>query len=120
MVIIILIISLYTIIIAGTMYLGCFIDDSSNRTLPNFPLIHFGMTRAYCAEYCAYKNQRYAGIQFSYKCFCGDSDADYNKYGQVDESECNMSCSGNASEVCGGVRRQKVFLGKGLKIFLRN
>ncbi len=48
----------------------------------------------------------YAGVQFSEECFCGDS---YGSQGQADESECNMQCKGDATEMCGAANRNSVY-----------
>ena len=68
------------------------------------------MSRAMCLNFCALNNYRYAAVKNS-GCYCDDSDDIYNKYGQANESECDIPCSGNASEMCGGEWTQNIFLG---------
>ena len=71
------------------------------------------MTRDQCIQHCASKYQRYAAVQYASQCYCGDSDDDYDRYGAADEGDCDMPCSGNFDEMCGGGWRQNVFeLGK--------
>ncbi len=67
------------------------------------------MTRSYCWQHCASHNQRYAAVQDASDCLCGSSDDDYNTYGMAADSECNMQCTGNSNEICGGFWRQNVF-----------
>ena len=44
-----------------------------------------------------FKGYRYAATQFKTFCSCGQS---YGRYGK--SNNCNMSCSGNKNEICGG------------------
>lgn len=42
------------------------------------------------------------------KCWCGDSDTDYDKHG---EGVCNYPCTGDANEICGGKNAISVYEG---------
>ncbi len=53
-----------------------------------------------------FQGKDYAGVQFSTACFCGDS---YGAQGEATESDCNMQCSGNANQMCGGPSRNSVY-----------
>ena len=56
-----------------------------------------------------FQGYKYAGTQYSKECFCGDS---YDKYGPADN--CDMACSGDASQTCGGTWALQVYeIGKG-------
>ena len=48
----------------------------------------------------------YAGVQYTSECFCGNS---YGKYGSLPESSCNMPCSGNKTQICGGTWSNSVY-----------
>lgn len=52
-----------------------------------------------CLQYCSTKGYAYAGVEFSSECYCGhsvsNSKADTEGY-------CNMTCSGNKMQICGG------------------
>ena len=81
---------------APAKYLGCYLDKQDRDlqgamgTAPN---------NAACQAFCADRGFHFAATQWGSQCFCGDS---YGKYGRLPESSCNMGCSGNASEKCGG------------------
>ncbi len=77
-------------------YLGCF-KDTGDRDLSGYSFSRSGMTTQICLDTCQQKGFSYAGTQYSSQCFCGNS---YGKYGKA--SNCNMPCSGNKTETCGG------------------
>ena len=60
------------------------------------------MTAAYCAELCA--DYLFFGTQYSSECFCGN---DYGTHGV--SSNCNMECSGDSTEICGGGYANSVY-----------
>lgn len=47
--------------------------------------------------------------QYFWQCFCGES---YNGNGRLNEGSCTTNCSGNKSEICGGVNALSVYAGK--------
>ena len=52
----------------------------------------------------------YAGVEYRYACFCGDaSRSQYFAENEVDESECDMTCTGDDSLTCGGGSRINVY-----------
>lgn len=59
----------------------------------------------------------YAGVQYGDYCFCGHT---FGKYGQ--NELCDMNCSGNLSQICGGSWKNTVLslrreLGNFMKYF---
>jgi hypothetical protein len=65
------------------------------------------MTVELCSELCSKRGYRYAGVQFSSWCFCG------NRYGTFGKANnCNMRCSGDSSEICGGSWANSVYKAK--------
>ncbi|CAM9382480.1 unnamed protein product, partial [Ectocarpus sp. 8 AP-2014] len=83
-------------------YLGCYSDPADSRI---FDLVDTSddMTSAVCLANCgAYQ---YYGTQYSTQCWCGDN-ADYDANGA---GECNMACSGDAGEICGGFYAMSVY-----------
>ena len=58
-----------------------------------------------CFEEC--KNFKYAGVQFSKVCFCGNEIARTTEF--LDESECDMPCDGDASQTCGGAWKMNLY-----------
>ncbi|BAT72175.1 conserved hypothetical protein [Thermosulfidibacter takaii ABI70S6] len=90
-------------------YLGCFRDKGdpkglSGRDLNGFIFSSPSMTIYRCISLCADKGFKYAAVQYGSYCFCGNS---YGKYGKA--QNCNMLCSGNRKEICGGVWANSVY-----------
>ncbi|KAI1415769.1 glycoside hydrolase family 16 protein [Hypoxylon sp. FL1857] len=75
--------------------LGCF---QSNSGYPSFSQAasHPGMDNEVCVGHCAGK--KYAGV-FEDTCYCADNLGDARA---VENSMCDVPCSGNGHEVCGG------------------
>lgn len=57
-----------------------------------------------CIQVCASKGFKYAGVQYSESCLCGNS---YGKFGAA--SNCNMACTGDSRQVCGGGNANSVY-----------
>ncbi len=89
-------------------YLGCYIDliDSNGENgEPYFAgqLDINGKTN--CIQACFSVGYQYAGTRNAMECWCGDS---YDSNG-VDANGCNMLCTGNAAEICGGPEHSSVY-----------
>ena len=69
---------------------------------------------AECIVKC--KDHHYAGVQTGSFCFCGDTLPPLSKLRQ--STECNIICSGDASQTCGGVQRANVYVTQSLLNFL--
>ncbi|KAK4032780.1 WSC domain-containing protein [Parachaetomium inaequale] len=87
---------------AGAPYLGCFVDNAA-RALPKNIVSQDGMTAAKCAANCA--GFAYFGTQWSRECYCGNTRPEE----QAAESDCNMPCDGDATEMCGAGMRLSVY-----------
>jgi len=90
-------------------YLGCFKDQGDPYGLSGRDLAAFGfrsdkMTPALCMRECARRGYRYAGVQYSSYCFCGNR---YGRYGRA--TNCNMHCSGGKSKICGGTWANSIY-----------
>ena len=57
-----------------------------------------------CMAACA--GYKYAGMQYSKRCFCGDILPDS---GLKRPEECTTRCPGNAKETCGGSWKMNIF-----------
>ena len=82
-------------------YLGCF-RDNQNRDLPF--LLGTGMSRDECAFAAKNNEMRFYGLQNGGECWTGNS---FGKYGAADN--CNMACSKNVGEMCGGTWANQVY-----------
>jgi hypothetical protein len=83
--------------------LGCFADEMT-RDLPDEAASGGSMSVEICLIDCAHAGYAYAGVQYGNQCFCGNS---YGKYGTA--TDCNMKCSANSGETCGGVYANSIY-----------
>jgi hypothetical protein len=65
------------------------------------------MDYATCASFCT--GYAYFGVEYSSQCFCGDSFV--NPTSQVALDSCNMPCTGDEDEMCGGGDLLNIFQG---------
>ncbi len=80
----------------ASAYIGCY-ADSNNRDLSYFGYSSGNNSTETCVSACKAAGYKYAGTQYSSECYCG------NTYGgQGTSANCNMACSGNGSQTCGG------------------
>ncbi|KAK3898928.1 WSC domain-containing protein [Staphylotrichum tortipilum] len=88
--------------VVGAPYLGCFVDNGA-RVLPDRIISEDDMTAAKCAANC--KGYAYFGTQWSRECYCGNAEPTE----ATPASDCNMPCSGDATELCGAGMRLSVY-----------
>jgi parallel beta-helix repeat protein len=88
---------------APSSYVGCYTDDSS-RALPTY-LMYGGATVESCIAAAATGGFAYAGVQYGGHCFAGDTLA----YDLVPDAECDMPCTADPSETCGGTWRNSIY-----------
>ncbi|XP_065656501.1 uncharacterized protein LOC101240296 isoform X6 [Hydra vulgaris] len=87
-------------------YIGCYIDHlEQGRDLPVRAGVPF-VTPNNCRSACKKTGYRYAGLQYGYLCFCGNS---YGKYDIAPDTDCDTVCSGNETHTCGGLWRNKIY-----------
>jgi WSC domain len=82
------------VVSVNPVYIGCF-TDNSNRVLPAW-LINSGATVESCIAAAKASGYAYAGVEYSGQCFSG------NILTSGPATNCNMPCSSNPSEICGG------------------
>ncbi|CAM9901462.1 unnamed protein product [Hapterophycus canaliculatus] len=96
-------------------FLGCFQDDRDTRILPEMQPISLdsmGATvRTLCKDLCDGQGFDYYATQFGRECWCGSGTPaeTYNLYGQLTDVDCDMACTGDASEKCGGILKASVY-----------
>ena len=88
----------------STEYVGCY-KDSDPRDLPQ-RLHDREVTVRSCVKNCKDLFYRYAGIQFSYLCFCGNK---RGRYGQLPEWKCSSECASKKDEHCGGYWSNSIY-----------
>ncbi|XP_029427244.1 WSC domain-containing protein 2 [Rhinatrema bivittatum] len=87
-------------------YIGCYVDDTHRRALRGVSFFDYKkMTVFRCQDNCAERGYLYAGLEFGAECYCGHKIQALN----VSESECNMQCKGENSNICGGVNRLSIY-----------
>lgn len=65
------------------------------------------MTIESCIAYCAARNFKYAGTEYSHECYCGNTLATGTE--KVADSSCNMACVGDATQPCGAGGKLSLF-----------
>lgn len=88
-----------------TEYVGCF-RDRGQRDLPKLFGNYQAQTRANCLAEAKAKGFKYIGHQYGGECWMSN---DFGRYGQVDDSECNMACKLETNLTCGGGWRNSVW-----------
>ncbi|KAL2074513.1 hypothetical protein VTL71DRAFT_8291 [Oculimacula yallundae] len=87
-------------------YAGCFVDNGSPRTLLyTGPRDRKNQTVQSCVAFCKGNDYQYAGLEYGQECFCG---ASVNNV-QADEADCDFSCTGDNTEICGGNNRISIY-----------
>jgi hypothetical protein len=85
-------------------YIGCFNDPNNPFDLDGHLERSQSNTPQRCVEICKQKGFTYAGVQYSESCLCGNS---YGRFGT--SNNCNMRCTGDQSQICGGINANSVY-----------
>lgn len=85
-------------------FIGCFKDPNSPFDLDGALERSQANTPQRCIETCRAKGFAYAGVQYGESCLCGNT---YGKFGPADN--CTMQCTGDASQICGGINSNSVY-----------
>ncbi|KAM6513609.1 hypothetical protein FALCPG4_015994 [Fusarium falciforme] len=95
-------------VVAGWSYSGCYRDSVVNRVLTgDYYADTDGMTHETCINHCKAGGFKYAGVEYSAECFCGN-DLPPDK---EPDADCNMPCPGDPSKTCGAGNRLSLFVG---------
>jgi len=84
----------------------CTIDNPSRVLSVNFGNSKYN-TPAYCTAKCRSHKYKYAGVQYTTECFCGNTPPDADLI--VADKECSRTCPGDSKKICGGTWRQNVY-----------
>lgn len=94
----------------GWKYVACAKDPAGqSRTLPDVSLDQPDMTVEKCISACDSKGFKYAGLEYSSQCFCGNSIPQDRMPTNGTMGNCLMSCAGDSNEFCGGAARISVY-----------
>jgi hypothetical protein len=84
---------------------GCFLDSVSSRALSSASYADSsGMTAQSCIAFCSSNGYPVAGTEYARECWCGPS-----LPSQAASDGCNMACTGDATQGCGGPNRLTVY-----------
>jgi hypothetical protein len=92
--------------------LGCYTDVVGARTLPLLETVEGGgqtLTIEKCTAACQADGFTYAGVEFAQECYCGNTLQNGGKPAPDGDRFCNMACTGDDDEVCGGPNRLNLF-----------
>ncbi|KAI3396812.1 hypothetical protein diail_11641 [Diaporthe ilicicola] len=89
---------------------GCYAEPADgSRALTKSRTSTHAMTPAACFNICGTSGRVYAGLEYGRECWCGNHLS--NAATMVDPSRCNMKCSGDATQMCGGERLFNLYNG---------
>ncbi|KIM95067.1 hypothetical protein OIDMADRAFT_149202 [Oidiodendron maius Zn] len=88
--------------ISDYQLLGCYSEGTSGRSLAwrQDQLSTSSLTVEECLFACKDGGYDYAGVEFAQECYCGVVLG--NGTTLIDSSTCDMACTGDSSEICGG------------------
>ncbi|KAJ7025972.1 galactose oxidase [Mycena alexandri] len=88
--------------------LGCYTDSTAARTLSASSTTDgVNMTVENCIAFCDSNQFVFAGVEFMQECYCDDFIE--NNATKTPITDCNLPCTGNGSEFCGGPARLNIF-----------
>ncbi|KAJ8111688.1 hypothetical protein OPT61_g5771 [Boeremia exigua] len=89
--------------------LGCYSDLTYARILSQAVGVQGGgqnNTAQSCTDECRKQNFQYAGTEYSSECYCGNT---LNNGHTPANDGCNMKCTGNNRQICGGPDRINIY-----------
>ncbi|TGO59046.1 hypothetical protein BOTNAR_0170g00230 [Botryotinia narcissicola] len=95
--------------------MGCYSDLGPNgRTLAwkQDQIPDADLTIEACLQACKEGGYAFAGVEYSQECYCGVVLG--NATAKVDESNCQMTCNGNTTELCGGAANLYLYVAEDL------
>jgi hypothetical protein len=90
--------------LGNAKYLGCASEGNEIRALGAASTSSSSLTIQSCASYCS--NYLLFGVEYASQCYCANSLASSSV---LNVTGCNMYCSGNGSQLCGGPSRLNLF-----------
>ncbi|KAH8650653.1 glycoside hydrolase family 55 protein [Tricladium varicosporioides] len=93
-------------------YTGCYTDQVAARTLGtalNIPGGASAMTVEACLSICQAAGYSLAGVEYASECYCDNTLRNGGGPAPDGEKQCDMPCSGNKGETCGGGNRLSLY-----------
>ncbi|KAG7293052.1 hypothetical protein NEMBOFW57_003098 [Staphylotrichum longicolle] len=100
-------------------YVGCAVDNINDQRTFYWQLFFPGvMTPKMCLDRCQKYGYHAAGLEYGEECYCGDPE-NINTRGSSfrPDSECGITCAGNASAICGGLSRLTTYFWQGPALY---
>ncbi|KAI1079785.1 hypothetical protein F5B20DRAFT_590325 [Whalleya microplaca] len=95
---------------AGWGFVACAKDPAGqSRTLDGSSADQKDMSVDACMRMCGDGGFKYAGVEYSTQCFCGNDVAEDRMPKNGTIGECDMPCAGNAGQLCGGAAQVAVY-----------
>lgn len=91
---------------SGWTYKSCYEDSVYARTLAFRVDTPVGNSVLACTTACKAAGHKFAGVEWSSECWC-DNTINYNRASGL--SDCDMTCTGNPLEYCGGSQRLDIY-----------
>ncbi|KAI0441112.1 copper radical oxidase [Xylaria telfairii] len=96
-------------------YRGCYTEGTSGRALAVQQPDSQDLTIQSCVATCIAAGYGVAGLEYASQCFCDNFVR--NGANLTDDADCNMPCSGDATQDCGAGNRLSVFSDDALVVF---
>ncbi|KAH8814939.1 WSC domain-containing protein, partial [Xylogone sp. PMI_703] len=95
-------------------YFGCYnetvlLNNTGNvRALSGGPTESLDdMTIATCINFCGNNSYTFAGLEYTKECYCANYISTFSTH--LPDSDCNLPCAGNTTQICGGSLRLSVY-----------
>ncbi|TBU27996.1 WSC-domain-containing protein [Dichomitus squalens] len=99
---------------SGWNEIGCIAEGTNGRALTGASTTSPNMTKAVCADFCASKGFKLAGVEFSDECYCDNQVRNGASQNTITWNLCSNHCSGNENEICGGPARLTLLTASGV------
>lgn len=92
----------------GYHSLGCYTDSTTARTLSTYLPVNNGIVFVLgCTQLCQQHSFPFCGVEYGNQCYGGFSVSSNAQ--KADPASCNLPCSGNRTEKCGGSNRINLY-----------
>lgn len=92
-------------------YQGCYTEGTNGRALAATSTTNNAMTIQKCATFCS--GYKYMGVEYSSECYCANT---ISTGAALTTNGCSMTCSGDATSLCGGPDRLSFYSSSGSSI----
>ena len=98
----------FTMYVSGVYeWSGQCVKDNATHVLSQYVATTSTNTPALCMKLCHDKGYLYAGVEAGSMCNCGNTPPPESIL--VNEDQCNLTCSGDATQTCGGDSMMDVY-----------